>query len=160
MLLKILIAGDGGQGVQTIADIISEAAFNKDLFVSYVPNYGLEQRGGSSLAFIQISDRDLVYPKFSNPDILLIMSDSSRERVTGYLHKSVKKIDIADYIDNLTANEVNKISYNVFFLGVLAKVLVENDVILGEEIYQALEKKLGKKPNWEDNKKIFLLGNK
>jgi 2-oxoglutarate ferredoxin oxidoreductase subunit gamma len=155
MLIKLLIAGDGGQGIQTMADVISQAAFMKDFFVSYIPNYGLEQRGGSSLAFIQISDRDVVYPKFSNPDILVVMSDDSRKRVSGYEHKSVKVIDIKDYLGILEKNSIESTSYNIFFLGVLAKVLGNNQIKLDEEIFVALEKKLGKKPNWEENKRIW-----
>lgn len=160
MLLKLLIAGDGGQGIQTMADIISQAAFSKDFFVSYIPNYGLEQRGGSSLAFLQISDRDVAYPKFSNPDILVVMSDESRARVLGYEHKSVKVIDVKDYSQVLEENKVGTTGYNVFFLGVLAKVLEDNKIKLGEDIFAALEKKLGKKPNWEENERVYLAGNK
>lgn len=160
MLIKLLIAGDGGQGVQTMAEIISQAAFGQDLFVSYVPNYGLEQRGGSSLAFIQISDHDVAYPKFSSPDILVVMSDESRARVVGYERKSVKVIDIKDYLSDLISGNINKRSYNVFFLGVLAKVLEESAGELGKKIYTELEKKLSKKPNWDENKNIYLAGNK
>ncbi len=160
MLLKLLIAGDGGQGIQTMADIISQAAFSKDFFVSYIPNYGLEQRGGSSLAFLQISDRDVAYPKFSNPDILVVMSDESRARVSGYEHKSVKVIDVKEYSQVLEENKVGATGYNVFFLGVLAKVLEDNKIKLGEDIFTALEKKLGKKPNWKENERVYLAGNK
>lgn len=160
MLIKILIAGDGGQGVQTMAEIISQAAFVKDLFVSYVPNYGLEQRGGSSLAFIQISDHDVAYPKFSVPDILVIMSVEARERVAGYGQRSVKVIDIKDYEKVLAENNVDKTGYNVFFLGVLAKTLADNQIGCCDQFFSELEKKLGKKSNWEDNKRVYLIGSK
>lgn len=160
MLFKILISGDGGQGVQTMADIISQAAFSKDYFVSYVPNYGLEQRGGSSLAYLQISDDAVAYPKFSSPDVLLIMSDEARGRVSDYIGKSASIFDIKDYLEYLNENNVNKISYNVFFLGLLAKILDDNKIGLSKEIFSVLEKKLGKKPNWEENKRYYLLGSK
>ncbi len=160
MLIKLLIAGDGGQGVQTMADVISQAVADKDLFVSYVPNYGLEQRGGSSLAFVQISDREIAYPKFNNPDILVVMSDESRVRVAEYERKSVKVVDVKDYLSILEEKGVVFVSYNVFFLGVLAKTLQDNGIELGDEIFTALEKKLGKKPNWEENKNVYLIGSK
>lgn len=160
MLVKILIAGDGGQGVQTMAEIISQAAFVKDFFVSYVPNYGLEQRGGSSLAFLQISDRDVAYPKFSTPDVLVVMSPAARERVVGYEKKSVKVIDVKDYEKVLVENNIDKTSYNVFFLGVLAKTLTDNQIGCCDQIFSELEKKLGKKSNWEENKRVYLIGSK
>jgi len=84
MHLKFLLAGDGGQGIQTIADIICKAVFEAGHYVSFIPNFGLEQRGGVSLAFIQMSDQEIGYPKFTKPDILLIMSEQARERTTGY----------------------------------------------------------------------------
>jgi len=39
--IKILIAGEGGQGVQTISKILTETAYHKGLEVSFVPNYGV-----------------------------------------------------------------------------------------------------------------------
>ncbi len=47
---KILIAGEGGQGVQTISKILLDILNIKDYQISFVPNYGVEQRGGVSLA--------------------------------------------------------------------------------------------------------------
>ena len=54
MIIKILLSGDGGQGIQLMSDLICRAAIQRGFFVSHMPNYGLEQRGGVSLAFIQI----------------------------------------------------------------------------------------------------------
>jgi len=157
MLLKLLIAGDGGQGVQTMADIISRVAFSKGFFVSYIPNYGLEQRGGTSLAFIQISDQAVSYPKFKNPGILLVMSDGARERVGDFIPQSKKIIDIKDYLSFLNENKIALNICNVFFLGILALALVDNGIEMTEEIFSGLEKKLGSKPNWEINKKNWEL---
>ena len=51
--IKILIAGEGGQGVQTISKVLTETAYHKGLEISFVPNYGVEQRGGVSLGYIK-----------------------------------------------------------------------------------------------------------
>ncbi len=158
MLLKLLIAGDGGQGIQTIADLISQAAFHKDFSISHVPNYGLEQRGGASLAFIQIGDKDVTYPKFKNPDILLIMSDEARKRILDFIPQSKKVIDIKDYLTILSQNNIPMNGCNIFFLGILVRVLEENKIDIKNEIFSLLEKKLGSKPNWEINKKNWELG--
>lgn len=42
----IYIVGVGGQGVLTIAEIISEVAFHKGMPVNYFPTKGMAQRGG------------------------------------------------------------------------------------------------------------------
>lgn len=158
MLFKLLIAGDGGQGVQTMASLISQAAFGKDFSVSYVPNYGLEQRGGASLAFVQVSDQEVAYPKFTSPDILVIMSDESRERVSEFEKKSKQILDIKDFGETLKENGILTKSYNIFFLGMLARVLEKNQIDIKNEIFSLLENKLKTKQNWEENKKAWELG--
>lgn len=158
MLLKILLSGDGGQGIQLLSHFICQAAFLNDWKVSHIPNYGLEQRGGVSLAYIKISDKDIVYPKFSKADILLIMSDQSRERIEQYQKEGVEVIDSRSFIDELNKVNIPIRSHNIFFLGLLTKMLVEKGVCKKDDIFNLLENKLREKDGWEDNKKAFELG--
>ena len=158
MLIKILLAGEGGQGVQTIADVLSKTAFEKGLIVSSIPNYGLEQRGGVSLSYIKISDEEIIYPRFTHPDILLILSEQARERTKEYQAKSVKIIDINDYKNILEKENIKLQGYNIFFLGLIAKILADKGVLGNKEVLDFLERKLSSKPGWEDNKKAFEFG--
>ena len=151
---RILLAGDGGQGIQTIANIICQAAFDNKYYVTDIPNYGLEQRGGVSLAFLQINDQQIGYPKFNKPDILLIMSDQARERTQIYKQEGVNAIDVKDF----QLNDVSPVSCNIFFLGILTKILEKENIFTNQEILKLLEDKLGKKPNWQENKKTFEIG--
>jgi len=155
MISKILLAGDGGQGVQTIADIICRAAFKKGLQVSHIPNYGLEQRGGVSLSFIKIDDKKIGYPKFLQPDILVVISSQARERVKKYLNKDVKVLDVLDFQDELTKRNISPKNLNIFFLGILSKVLEGKGILSVSEIYDIAEQKLSKKSNWEEVKEII-----
>ncbi|MBI4992633.1 MAG: 2-oxoacid:acceptor oxidoreductase family protein [Candidatus Magasanikbacteria bacterium] len=157
MLLKILLSGDGGQGIQLMSDLICRAAIQRGFFVSHIPNYGLEQRGGVSLAFIQISDNEIAYPKFSKPDIAVILSPQARERVRNY-ESRIMNYDIGEHKDVLAKNNVSQQSYNMFFLGLLSKLLEEKNILQREKVFELLKEKLGKKPNWEENKKTWLLG--
>jgi len=50
----IYIVGVGGQGVLTIANLIIEAAFEKDLLVNYYPTKGMAQRGGFVKAQVRL----------------------------------------------------------------------------------------------------------
>ncbi|MFA6424107.1 MAG: 2-oxoacid:acceptor oxidoreductase family protein [Candidatus Magasanikbacteria bacterium] len=154
MILKILIAGDGGQGVQTIADLICKTAFKKDYQVSHIPNYGLEQRGGVSLAFIQISDEKIGYPKFSTPDVLVVMSDQARERAKQYLGSGIL-LDVSDFKSEIENKKINPQNLNIFFLTLLAKILEEKNIVSTKDLYTTLEDKLGKKSNWEEIKNIL-----
>jgi 2-oxoglutarate ferredoxin oxidoreductase subunit gamma len=158
MNLNILLAGDGGQGIQTMADIICRSVFGSGKHVSLIPNYGLEQRGGSSLAFIKISDEKIGFPKFTRPNILLVMSDSARQRTGRYKIENAKKIDIENFREQLRVSGLPVRSYNIYFLAVLAKILDKENVVKIEDIYTVLQEKLGKKPNWEEITDTFTAG--
>lgn len=49
--VKIALAGEGGQGVQSVAGIMVEAANDSGREALYIPNFGVEQRGGVSVAY-------------------------------------------------------------------------------------------------------------
>lgn len=158
MLLKILLSGDGGQGIQTIADIICRAVFENNWFVSHVPNYGLEQRGGVSLSYIQISDEEIIYSKFKQPDILVIMSDQARERIKQYAMPQVTVFDIKELEEKMLEQKIAKQSFNIYILGLLAKVLEEKNIVAVEKLYELVKNKLEKKNGWQENNKAFEMG--
>ncbi|NLO88772.1 MAG: ketoisovalerate oxidoreductase [Clostridia bacterium] len=84
---KIVIAGEGGQGVQTIAMILSEAAYEEGYDALYIPNFGVEQRGGVSVAYIQISNEPIGSPKFKDADVAVALSKRSIWRISKYCCK-------------------------------------------------------------------------
>jgi len=154
-ILKILLAGDGGQGIQLLSDIICRSAIDKGFYAASIPNYGLEQRGGVSLSFVQIGTKEIIYPKFTKPNILLIMSDQARERTKQHQFVETKIIDINDFKKKMDDVGVSIKSQNIFFLGMLAKMLAAMDFCDQETVLKLLEKKLGAKLGWEENKKAF-----
>ncbi len=155
MLIKILIAGDGGQGVQTIAQILAQAIFKSGFYTSLIPNYGLEQRGGMSLAYLQISDQQIAYPRFSCPDYLFLMSEQARPRVEQYLSKSQRIIETEKYLDLLKEKNLPFLSYNLLVLGMITKILFEQNIVSLESVKAEIEEKLKNKPGFEDNLKVF-----
>jgi 2-oxoglutarate ferredoxin oxidoreductase subunit gamma len=82
---KIIIAGEGGQGVQSIGELLAEAAFRSGKQALYIPNFGVEQRGGVSVAYVQIADGAIGAPKFQKADLLAVLSKRAAERTKGYL---------------------------------------------------------------------------
>lgn len=79
--VKIALAGEGGQGVQTIAMMLAEAAHEQGKHAIYIPNFGVEQRGGVSIAYVQIADELIGAPRFKEGDIVVALSDRAVERV-------------------------------------------------------------------------------
>ena len=86
-LVKIAIAGEGGQGVQSIGDILAEAGNEEGKEALYIPNFGIEQRGGVSVAYVQISTEQIGSPKFKHGDIVIALSDRAVERTRQYVTK-------------------------------------------------------------------------
>jgi len=158
MSLKILLSGDGGQGIQLISDMLAQAAFSNGFYISQIPNYGLEQRGGVSLSYLVISDKEISYPRFTKPDILLVMSEQARERTTGFKTEDsrLKIINVNSFEDKLKDQKIERSSHNVFFLGLIAGILEEKEILKKEEVFKLLEKKLSGKANWDENKQSWL----
>ncbi len=51
-----LLAGFGGQGVQTLGQLLTYAATDAGKYATYLPAYGGEMRGGTSNCTVKISD--------------------------------------------------------------------------------------------------------
>jgi 2-oxoglutarate ferredoxin oxidoreductase subunit gamma len=81
---RMALGGEGGQGVQSAADILAQAAFEEGREVLYIPNFGIEQRGGVSLAFVQIGEKPIGSPKFKQADLIVALSVRSLERLEPY----------------------------------------------------------------------------
>ncbi|MEY4744657.1 MAG: hypothetical protein RL272_602 [Candidatus Parcubacteria bacterium] len=89
---KIVVCGEGGQGALSIAKIIAYAAWLQGRKSVYVPYFSTEKRGGVSMAFAQISDEPIPFPKFSKADLWVVMSQRSIDRIFDYLQEGTKVI--------------------------------------------------------------------
>jgi len=155
---KIVLAGEGGQGVQSIAKILVEAGYEANKHVLYIPNFGVEQRGGVSIAFCQISDTEIGEPRFSKGDIVVMLSDRAIDRCSCYVDKNttvvydtsvctIKPEIEAKNIIGIPANKIanDELSSRVFNIIILGTVLKATNVIGVESAKAAIELALGKK---------------
>ncbi len=158
--VKIVIAGEGGQGVQSVAEIIAEAANEEGKEALYIPNFGVEQRGGVSVAFLQIGTEPIGSPKFQKADIVIALSDRAVKRTHQYVDKKtvfVYDTSIEEVADNLPENagriigipaiEVSKheLHPRVFNIIIMGAVIKATGVVSEKEARAAIEKKLGYK---------------
>lgn len=158
--MKIALAGEGGQGVQSVAMILTEGAYDSGKEAIYIPNFGVEQRGGVSIAFVQISDRPIDAPKFKTADIVLALSerailrtamyvgpetifiyDQSSEVMGDVLPKQAKEIIAIPAIE-IAKREFHPRVFNIIILGAMLGIA---SVITEEQAQGAIEKKLGYK---------------
>jgi len=77
MLNKIVCAGVGGQGVLTLGMILAKAAASQGEYVTWVPEYGSEMRGGNACCKVKISDEPIVNPFMEEINILIALCDEA-----------------------------------------------------------------------------------
>ncbi len=76
----VKIAGFGGQGVLSMGLALAQAGFGCGRFVSYYPDYGPEQRGGTSNCSVTISGQPIGSPVVDHPDVLVAFNRPSLEK--------------------------------------------------------------------------------
>ena len=160
MTKKIALAGEGGQGVQSVAEILAEAANQEGREAIYIPNFGVEQRGGVSIAFVQISDETIGSPKFKTADIVIALSGRAIIRTQQYVDENTvfvydSAIEIAQEHLPKNAKRVlsipalsvaqNELSPRVFNVIILGAVIEATQVVTMDQAKQAIEAKLGHK---------------
>ena len=74
---KIIIAGFGGQGVIMAGKLLCIAAMNENKYVSHIPSYGAEMRGGTANCSVVISDKEIGSPTVPRPTIVVVMNTPS-----------------------------------------------------------------------------------
>ena len=174
---RILIAGEGGQGVQTMGHVLATAAHAVGLNVAYMPNYGVEQRGGVSLAFIQIGKGVIGFPKFSTADIIVNMRARAISRIDEYVGNETLYIYDSDLITSIelsgvaaeklaipaTSKATEKLSPKVFNMIMLGALVSELGLLKVKDLEAAFETELAdkyaKKPQLRNfNKKALDMG--
>ena len=155
--VKIILAGEGGQGVQSVAEILAEAANEEGKEALYIPNFGVEQRGGVSVAFLQVGDERIGAPKFQTGDVVVALSRRAIPRTRQYVGKNTiflydaniegaerelqrhaKRI-LAIPAISLAKNELHPRVFNVIILGVIVKL---TGVVSEDDAKNALESRL------------------
>lgn len=80
---EIRVAGFGGQGVILAAMIIGKAAsIFQDGYATLTQSFGPEARGSACSAQVILSDKPVLYPYITQPDILIAMSQDAHARFT------------------------------------------------------------------------------
>jgi 2-oxoglutarate ferredoxin oxidoreductase subunit gamma len=77
---KIIIAGSGGQGIMLLGKVIAEAAMLEDKFVTWLPAYGAEVRGGTANCMVVVSDQEIGSPLIAEADTLIAFNQPSFQR--------------------------------------------------------------------------------
>jgi len=174
---KIIISGEGGQGVQSIAKIIAYTAFLQGKKAVYVPYFSTEKRGGVTEAWAQVGDVAPSYPKFAKADLWVALSQRAVDRIHGYLKDDTKVIVnsfLVKDVSRLTRHDPRLIDagriakeelkkprvFNMIMMGAMVKAIPGLDK---ERFLQGIEKqfksKYEKDPALKElNQKAFEIG--
>ena len=74
---ELIIAGFGGQGVIMAGKLLCIAAMGEGKFVSHIPSYGAEMRGGTANCSVVISDTEIGSPTITEPDVAIVLNKPS-----------------------------------------------------------------------------------
>ena len=85
MLTKTIISGFGGQGVLSIGSTLATAAMLEGKYVTFLPSYGVEMRGGTANCTVAVSDEEIASPVASAPEFVVAMNQPSFVRFQGVL---------------------------------------------------------------------------
>ncbi|HHW59981.1 MAG: 2-oxoacid:acceptor oxidoreductase family protein [Bacteroidales bacterium] len=80
MTEEIIIAGFGGQGVQSMGKILATSGMKQGLNVSWFPSYGPEMRGGTSNVTVILSDERISSPVLNEYDTAIVLNQPSIDK--------------------------------------------------------------------------------
>ena len=154
---KFICAGFGGQGVMSMGQLLAYAGMIEDKYVSWLPSYGPEMRGGTANCGVTVSDEEIGSPIITNDaDIAIVMNLPSLIKFekdvkpggkifinSSLIEKKVERTDIeVYYIDaNKLAADIGNIkAANLVMLGAVLKSTPIVDI---ESILEAFKKVFG-----------------
>ncbi|NCA93029.1 2-oxoacid:ferredoxin oxidoreductase subunit gamma [bacterium] len=169
---KIIIAGFGGQGVQSLGMFIAYASIHAGKEVTFLPSYGPEMRGGTSNCSVVVSDKPVASPIIASPDMLIAMNKPSLSKFKNRVKSGgtiiVNKSLIEDKVERTDVNvhyiDANKLGLeagnaktaNIVVLGAYTKLSGD---FTPEQMKEVIQEKFAKKPKViPANLKAFEMG--
>ncbi|MEA3313424.1 MAG: 2-oxoacid:acceptor oxidoreductase family protein [Caldisericota bacterium] len=156
---KLIIAGFGGQGVMLTGELLAEAGKEENKYVTFLPSYGPEMRGGTANCEVIISDEPIASPIISYPEAAIILNLPSLDK----FEPAMKKNGLLILNKSLIPREVKRNDLRVIEVDAqtIAKELgnekAANMILLG--VYVTIEKSVSL-DSVKNAMKLFLKGKK
>ena len=77
---SIIISGFGGQGALFAGQLLAYAGMDAGRFVSWIPSYGPEMRGGTAHCTVIIGDDEIGAPIVARPDAVVALNLPSYDK--------------------------------------------------------------------------------
>jgi 2-oxoglutarate ferredoxin oxidoreductase subunit gamma len=130
---ELRFSGSGGQGMILAGVIIAEAAVAEGREVVQTQSYGPESRGGASKAEVIIGDSPILYPKVTNPSLLLAMTQEALDKYGDDLTEDGILVVDCNYVQKIPSHFSNVYSIPITWYAKekLGRELFANIVALG-----------------------------
>ena len=76
---EIIISGFGGQGSLFAGQLLAYAAMDQGVYVTWIPSYGPEMRGGKARCTVVVSDEEIGAPLVRRPSASIVLNIPSME---------------------------------------------------------------------------------
>lgn len=115
-----------------LGKILAEAAMRENKFVTWMPAYGAEVRGGTAHCTVVISDTEIGSPYIDKADTLIIMNRPSLEKFKHRLKYKGLLIMNSSLVSGGAGKNVNRCEYPFTDIAIrLGNIKVANTVALG-----------------------------
>ena len=77
---EVIFSGFGGQGALFAGQLLAYAGIAEDLYVTWIPSYGPEMRGGTANCTVIVSEEEIGAPIIRNPSAAVVGAHAQRAR--------------------------------------------------------------------------------
>jgi 2-oxoglutarate ferredoxin oxidoreductase subunit gamma len=170
---RMVFSGAGGQGVVTAAILMAEAAVIYEGLIavqSQSQSYGAQARGGATRSDIIISDKPILFPKVTQPNVLVCLTQEAYDKFSPIVRpgglllsddrfvKTGKKVDAKQVglpMYQTVIEEIgNSIVFNICILGAIIGLL---NIVRMESVLAVIAKRVPEK-YVEMNRKALAMG--
>lgn len=130
---EIMLTGSGGQGMILAGIILARAGIRDGLHVTQTQSYGPEARGGASRAEVILDDQPVDFPKVTQADVILAMTQEAADKFHSKLRPGGTLIVDPGYVVSVPAvnGTVHRVEITKLAKEATGKAITANIVALG-----------------------------
>ncbi len=170
---EVIISGFGGQGSLFAGQLMTYAGLEEGKYVTWIPSYGPEMRGGTAHCTVVISDDPVGSPIIRNPTAVIALNPPSMDKYeplikpggvlvlnSSLIHRRPTRKDIT--VIEIPANDIAHQEGDVKManMALLGALLAARAIVSLESIKQVLDTHLPERRRHiiEPNKRVLMRG--
>jgi 2-oxoglutarate ferredoxin oxidoreductase subunit gamma len=155
---SLIAAGFGGQGLMVLGQLVAYTGIEEGRYVSWIPSYGPEMRGGTANCCVIVSSEEIGAPVVSEADAVVVMNQPSFEKFKNDVKKNGVLLYNSDLVEAdgvrpdirliaVPANAIAKAegSEKVANIAMLGALVAASGIVGSETCVETIKEKLGKK---------------